>query len=430
MPRIAISPRSASIDDPVSIVVSDVEPGSRVRLRLRNHSLNAEAFAEFIVSSSGKVDVAQQAPVAGDYEGVDPSGLFWSAQFDPGSDVTSMVEVLAQLEPLAYTLSATAPDESVTTEHFSRLLLASNIDVATVREGQLRGTLFAPRGAADAPGVIVLGGSDGGNLWQFIAAFLAKYGYVALSLPYFAFEDLPGELVEIPLEYFGEGIRWLRDRPEVDPGRVGVLGMSRGGEAALLIGASFTDVAAVVALVPSGVTGGGIGADLSAMGRSAWTLDGAPFDVFPPPGDPVTFQEAQGAVTAGKPFAGAGAIIRALERAGDRINEVSIPVERTNGAIFMMSGEDDQLWASSRLAEVAERRLRSRSFPHPYEHHRYEDTGHFGCLLPNLPSTSSAGRHPVVPLSLAFGGTPKGNAAASADLWPRIVAFLHKHLQT
>jgi hypothetical protein len=33
-----------------------------------------------------------------------------------------------------------------------------------------------------------------------------------------------------------------------------------------------------------------------------------------------------------------------------------------------------------------------------------------------------------VPLPFAFGGTPKGNAAASADLWPRIVKFLHQHL--
>jgi hypothetical protein len=31
-------------------------------------------------------------------------------------------------------------------------------------------------------------------------------------------------------------------------------------------------------------------------------------------------------------------------------------------------------------------------------------------------------------MALDYGGTPRDNAAASADLWPRIVTFLHAHL--
>jgi hypothetical protein len=33
-----------------------------------------------------------------------------------------------------------------------------------------------------------------------------------------------------------------------------------------------------------------------------------------------------------------------------------------------------------------------------------------------------------VPIALEFGGSARANAAASADLWPRIVTFLHRHL--
>jgi dienelactone hydrolase len=204
--------------------------------------------------------------------------------------------------------------------------------------------------------------------------------------------------------------------------------MSRGGEAALLLGASFPSVAAVVALVPSGVTGGGIGADASAMGRSAWTLEGDSFPVFPPPGDQLTMQEAGVAIATGAPFIGAHAFLRALETAGAGIKNFAIPVERTRGAIMMMSGEDDQLWASTLLAEIAEKRLQEAAFRYAFEHRRYPSAGHFACMPPNLPTTSNSGRHPVVPLSLAFGGTARANAAASADLWPRIVEFLHQHL--
>lgn len=94
----------------------------------------------------------------------------------------------------------------------------------------------------------------------------------------------------------------------------------------------------------------------------------------------------------------------------------------------MMSAEDDRLWASARVAAVAEERLRSHGFAYPFEHRRYPGAGHFACMPPNLPTTSTSGRHPVVPLALAFGGSPRANAAAAADLWPRMVRFLGRHL--
>jgi len=89
-----------------------------------------------------------------------------------------------------------------------------------------------------------------------------------------------------------------------------------------------------------------------------------------------------------------------------------------------MSAEDDQLWASSSLTEIAERRLRDANFPHFHEHVRYPHAGHFMVLPPNLPQTSNSARHQIVPMTLAFGGSPEANAHASADMWPRVVSFL------
>jgi pimeloyl-ACP methyl ester carboxylesterase len=165
------------------------------------------------------------------------------------------------------------------------------------------------------------------------------------------------------------------------------------------------------------------------MAKPAWTLQGKPLPVLPPPWDPVSMKEAQEAFATGQPLAAQPGIVRALESAGERVDDVAIRVEKTHGAIFLMSGEDDRLWPSPRFAEIAEERLRAAKFPHAFEHRRYADAGHFACLPPNLPSATATARHPLVPMLFAFGGTPRGNASASADLWPRIVAFLRSQLR-
>jgi len=149
---------------------------------------------------------------------------------------------------------------------------------------------------------------------------------------------------------------------------------------------------------------------------------------LPPPRDPAAMKEIQEVFASGKPLAARAGILRGLESAGSRVHDVAIPVERIHGAILMMSGEDDQLWPSKWFAEFAEARLVSTGFQYPYEHRSYPGAGHFGCLPPNLPAATSVARHPVVPMRFAFGGTPRDNAAASADLWPRIVSFLREQL--
>jgi dienelactone hydrolase len=417
---ISVTPREALLDQPMTLEVSGVTPGGRVHVQVRNHRLKAAANATYVAAENGTVNVATHAPVEGDYDGIDAAGLFWSARFDEGADAATMIAALSSLEPLSYTATASVAGVEAATLDFTRTLLPSNVIRTPVRDGQLRGTLFTPQGAG-TPALIVLGGSDGGDLYTFVAALLAAHGMTALSLAYFGQDDLPKELIGIPVEYFVEAVAWL--------GATGILGFSRGAEAALLTASICPDLRAVVALVPGTLTGGGISAsDPSAMMKSAWTLGGQPQPLLPPVWDTETMKELQEAFSAGKPLAARRGILHGLESAGARINDVAIRVEQTCGPILLMSGEDDQLWPSTRFAEIAEQRLKAAQFPYAFEHRRYPDAGHFSCLPPNLPSRTAVARHPLFPMPFAFGGTPRGNAAASADVWPRIVSFLHQHL--
>lgn len=100
-----------------------------------------------------------------------------------------------------------------------------------VRDDGLVGVLCVPDGGPAAPGVLLLGGSEGG-LHERDARVLAAEGFTVLALAYFGAPGLPPGLVDVPLEYFSRGLDLLAARA---PGRLGVLGGSRGGEAALLV---------------------------------------------------------------------------------------------------------------------------------------------------------------------------------------------------
>jgi dienelactone hydrolase len=76
---------------------------------------------------------------------------------------------------------------------------------------------------------------------------------------------------------------------------------------------------------------------------------------------------------------------------------------------------DDRVWASRASVESIEHRLTAHHFR--YEHHGlvYENAGHLvGTAVPYLPTPTTL---------LGFGGTPRADAAAKADLWRHVLAF-------
>jgi dienelactone hydrolase len=416
----------ALLDAPFALRVEGLEPGARIRLSVHAATLRARAFAEFIADGAGSVDVAAHAPHAGGYEGVDAAGLLWSARFDDGADLNTMLAALTRVAPLEYVAAVESAGTEISRATFTRRFMTDHVQRTEVHDGAVRGTFFVRKGARAARPVLVLGGSDGGNNFTFVAALLAAHGFAALSLGYFAYKDLPTDLVELPLEYFAEAIAWLRSRPEVAGARVGMLGMSRGGELALLLGATYPEVAAVAALVPSGVLLGGIGKDPAMMSRPAWTYAGEALPFLPPPMDAESMQAVQRAFTEHVPYAGTPGLKRLLARSPELLERAAIPVERTRGAILLVSAQDDQIWPSTALAEVAMQRLRKARFAHSYEHLSYPGAGHWACLPPNLPTTRDWSLHPLVPLPLAYGGSARDTAAAAAACWPRVVNFLRR----
>ncbi len=135
------------------------------------------------------------------------------------------------------------------------------------RPGALvHGTLFLP--TTPSAGVLVIGGS-GGSEPSYVGEALAGAGIGALSVAYFGRPGLPGQLRDIPLEYFLAALQVLQE--PLEPGvPLVVLGMSRGSEAAMLTAIhSGGRVGAVVAAVPGNVVAGSL-----PPGGPAWLLEG------------------------------------------------------------------------------------------------------------------------------------------------------------
>jgi dienelactone hydrolase len=293
------------------------------------------------------------------------------------------------------------------------------------------GTLFRPDSAVPRPAIIVLGGSEGG-LWESPVALLASHGYVALALGYFGIEGLPLDLVRIPLDYFEKAIGWLRAQEGVASDRLAVMGVSRGGELVLLLGATFPEIRAVVGIAPGGVVYPGIGRKLTELvrDRPAWTYRGAPVPYLPII-RPIT-HSLRSVIRYGwnwlfrRPIALAPFYLDAMKNRG-ALERAVIPVERINGPVLLISAQDDQIWPSGLLSEIAMERLASHRHSYPDEHVSYEGAGHVW-LPPYLPATVTKGRHPQTGAVYLTGGNPKDNAFAAADSWARILRLLEDSL--
>jgi len=295
------------------------------------------------------------------------------------------------------------------------------IDEAGVRRQEIRtnlvGDFYLPTTTGRVPGIVLLGGSDGEPMKERSAS-LASNGYAVLNLFYFGHASLPKEFSEVPVEYLTNAISWLQAQERVDPSRIGVIGHSRGAEAALLTATFRPDVQAVVAVAPSSVVWPGPGA--SGYFHSAWSLHGTEL-----PYVPVNFSKGVGAflkeVTGGTQIEHRPLFEDALKNRR-AVEKATIPVEKIRAAVLLISGKDDRVWPSAPMAESIVARLREHRHPFAYRHLSYDNAGHsFG--LPNQPRTNAATG------TFKMGGTPAGNAAAAVSSWKATLEFLEIELR-
>ncbi|RJY10212.1 dienelactone hydrolase [Aurantiacibacter aquimixticola] len=273
--------------------------------------------------------------------------------------------------------------------------------------------LHLPGGEGPHPVIIVLGGSEGGDSSaRTFAERFGDHGYAVLGLPYYSprpegsdghIPGLPRAFAKIPVDYLEQANAWLATRHDIRSDAVGLYGVSKGAEMALLAGTLIDGFAAIAAIVPSDVVWEGWGAGETTSSFS-WRGKALPFVSYEGMGQ--EFANPTG--PEGRPR------LRLPHDKGrnanpDRAVLARIPVEQIDEPVLVAGGDADLVWNSGEMAQaIAERRIAAGL---PTVSLVFTDAGHY--------------------LS-GHGSRETGNPAnqfAQAEIWPATLAFFAEHLK-
>ncbi|CAK7293257.1 Acyl-coenzyme A amino acid N-acyltransferase 2 [Vulpes lagopus] len=412
MVQLTATPASALADEPVHIQVTGLHPLQMVTLMASLKDEKGNVFwsrAFYKANEVGELDLMQTPAFGGDYVGVHPMGLFWSLK--PKKAFQRLLKKDVMNSPFWITLNLydsvcfkdVITDQVMASQVVERWFSGPGLQRVQIREGRVRGALFLPPGEGPFPGVIDLFGGRGG-LVEFRASLLAARGFAVLALAYFAYEDLPSDLLEIDLEYFEEAANLLLAHPKVQTPGIGVISVSKGAEIGLAMACFLKQVVATIWI----------------NGTNAifeFPLRYKDMVITPIP----TFIER-----IQLDISGAMRLRHYKGDPWDELNQQSVlPIEKALGSILFIVGENDECLNSRAYAEQALHQLQS----HGKNNGRmlsYPGAGHL--IEPPYSPLCYASPNKNFSPPLLWGGDPAAHAEAQEHSWGEILKFFRQHL--
>ena len=249
-----------------------------------------------------------------------------------------------------------------------------------------------------------------GGIVESRAALLASHGFVAYTLPFFNYKDLPTSMFGVEIEYFIEAIHYLNSLDYVRPG-VAAIGLSFGGGICLYLSSIADQIG----------------------GLSSIVVIGAPhYFTFPlmhygkPYPDESSFQirEEEHVVDVDDYGAMDGCSLIFDERCKD----ITFKVENCPSSfkfLFVVGREDGNLRAEKCL-HILKDRLVEHGKGHQMQALVYPKAGHF-IDPPHMPQTIFGLFFPSMGVTLKGGGTIQENNGACRHSWKNMLQFLEQN---
>lgn len=279
-------------------------------------------------------------------ESVDDMAVFWSGQ--------ARTAVEADPSPGRTRVEVRQGDRRAAAETTSR---PSTADLRQTTDTPFPGAVWVRRAVPGKPQpvVIVLGGSEGGDSTaKTYAPIFAGRGYAVLGLPYYnsfgtgRIEGLSDAFADIPVDRLAAVRDWLATQPGIDAGRIGVWGVSKGAEFALIAASRYPWLKAVAAIVPSDVVWEGWG--VPGQRPSSFAFGGSPLAYVPYDGIEAEFAKYS---TGGKPDL-LRAHVDGRAKNPDRVAAARIPIEVYAGPVLVAGGGRDTIWPSAAMTRAIE----------------------------------------------------------------------------
>ncbi|KAM9305568.1 acyl-coenzyme A amino acid N-acyltransferase 2-like [Gastrophryne carolinensis] len=408
MAKLLVTPEVGLADDHVHIKALGLQSDLQATIRLTLKDEKGQLFqsrAFYKTDKEGQIDMNSNPALGGSYQGVEPMGLIWSLK--PIKPFQRPVKRDITTAPFLYkvdlfdsiSLGLSAEPEPICSTTFSRWHMAPDVKRIQIREGSVRGTIFFPTGEGTYPGIIDMYGG-GGGLAEYRASLLASRKFVVFALAYFGYEDLQPSFQNLHLEYFEQAANLLLSHPKVAGQKIGVLGVSKGAEIALVLASFLPQIGACISI---NGTSNVFGSTIYHKGKVL--IKGA------------TYKQERMLITDEGVLRTAGFY--------EPHSYASIPVEKSAGHILFLAGKADQYYNSEEFAAVALYRMRKN--------------GHSNCRMIIFPGAGHLIEPPGFPFSwasylrgqnlpLLWGGEMIPHCKAEDSIWKEIQIFFRQNL--
>ena len=364
----------------------------------------------FMFNQDGVIDLSEQASISGSYKGVDAKGLFGSL----GENFNN-----SSRSDLTITLKAFIEEVFITEYKTKIRYVRPNVKVKEIKKAKDKvfGTYYLPDVKKLKRPFVCLGGSDGTRS-HLTAAILSSLGHPALAISYFDYEGISENCVEVPLEMVFNAKKWLKDN--LKSRDIGIIGCSKGAELALL-SSTEQNFNPVILASPSSHVFQGLGSYKKPT--SSWSLAGIAVPFLPVK---MGFWKLVGFVLKRlrkKPHSFFEVYQKALDKKSKSYQQKRdasrIKVEKLKGDLLMLSGEQDLVWPSARMANDIERNVKCKC-----TNVIFEDSGHLTFKQqPGLPFPNVIGDK----VRIFLGSDVSKNQQANLKMWDEVIKFVSKY---